>query len=125
MVMLLHHLIGTSVAECLENASRAMAEAFRVLKPKGKLIIVESCVPWWFYRFERLVFPLATKLIGRFMEHPATLQFPPAVIAGLLEKHAVSVEVTRIPSGTWVLQYGVKWPSRLTPVGVYRFVAYK
>ncbi|HZL66869.1 MAG TPA: class I SAM-dependent methyltransferase [Candidatus Limnocylindrales bacterium] len=42
--MLIHHLVGKTVDECKTNVSRAIAEAFRVLKPGGKLIILESCV---------------------------------------------------------------------------------
>jgi SAM-dependent methyltransferase len=125
MAMLLHHLIGNSVSECWENVGRAVAEAFRVLQPGGKLIIVESCVPAWFFGVEKFVFPLAAKLIGRLGSHPATLQFPAAMIADLLGKHAAGIEVMRIPKGRWVLQYGVKYPSALTPVVPYRFVTHK
>jgi SAM-dependent methyltransferase len=125
MVMLIHHLIGHSVSECWENVNRAVDEAFRVLKPAGKLIVMESCVPRWFYGFEKLVFPVATKLIGRYSSHPATLQFPPAMIADLLGRHGAKVEVLRVPKGRWVLQYGIQYPSALTPVDPYRFVTYK
>jgi SAM-dependent methyltransferase len=125
MVMLIHHLIGNSVSECWENVSRAVDEAFRVLKPGGKLIIMESCVPRWFYRFESMVFPVATKLINRLSSHPATLQFPPAMIADLLGKYGAKVDVVRIPKGRWVLQYGIQYPSALTPVTPYRFITYK
>jgi ubiquinone/menaquinone biosynthesis C-methylase UbiE len=125
MSMLLHHLIGNSIDKSWSNVSRAVAEAFRVLQPGGKLVIVESCVPRWFYRFEKVIFPLAGKIISRFFEHPATLQFPSEMIADLLRKFTVNVESTPIPLGRWVLQYGVKYPSALTPVQPYRFVAHK
>jgi SAM-dependent methyltransferase len=125
MVMLIHHLIGHSVAESLLNAQRAVAEGLRVLSPGGKLIIVESCVPAWFYRFERMVFAPATKLIGRLLAHPATLQFTPATIASFIEDCGIKAEVSPIPLGRWVLQYGFRYPSALTPVAPYRFVARK
>jgi SAM-dependent methyltransferase len=123
MSMLIHHLIGKTLAECRSNASRAIGEAFRVLKPGGKLVIVESCVPSWFYSFERIVFPVASGLIGMCIEHPATLQFTPLYITKLIEEHGAEAEVIPIPRGRWLLQYGFKFPSALTPVQPYRFVA--
>ena len=82
-------------------------------------------MPKWFYGFEKVVFPLATKLIGRFLEHPPTLQYPPEMIFEFLKRHAAEVEVTPIPKGKWILQYGMKYPAALTPAVPYRFVAHK
>jgi ubiquinone/menaquinone biosynthesis C-methylase UbiE len=124
MVMLLHHLIGKSVSESLRNIERAISEAWRVLAPGGRLVIVESCVPEWFYVFERMIFPVATAIIARTIEHPPTLQFPEKQIAEIVARVTeVTPEVQRIRKGRWVIQYGYKWPSALTPVSVWRFVA--
>jgi SAM-dependent methyltransferase len=123
MSMLIHHLIGKTLAECRSNVSRAIGEALRVLKPGGRLVIVESCVPSWFYSFERIVFPAASKVIEMCIEHPATLQFTPLYIAKLLQEHGAEVEVIPIPRGRWLLQYGFKIPAALTPARPYRFVA--
>ncbi len=126
MVMLLHHLIGKTVHESLQNVKRAFQEAYRVLKPGGKLVIVESCIPDWFYRIEKLVFRVSVPLIGKFMEHPATLQYPAEDIALLIEEvTGRAPETTRIPVGKWVLQFGFKVPSAVTPVCPYLFVARK
>jgi len=125
MSMLIHHLVGTTVSKCRSNVSRAIAEAFRVLKPGGKLVVVESCVPGWFYGFENLVFPVASRLIPLCVPHPATLQFPPSFILGLIESHTSNVTLTPIPLGRWVIQYGFKYPSVLTPAAPFRFVAIK
>jgi ubiquinone/menaquinone biosynthesis C-methylase UbiE len=43
MVMLLHHLSGATWRESLANVHTAIAEATRVLRPGGRLLIVESC----------------------------------------------------------------------------------
>ncbi|HUS08241.1 MAG TPA: methyltransferase domain-containing protein [Bryobacteraceae bacterium] len=126
MVMLLHHLVGRSVAESWTNTQTALKEAMRVLRPGGKLILVESCVPRWFYTFERAVFPIANSVIHWFSEHPATLQYPAEQLASALSAMTpAEPEMCRIEKGRWVLQFGVKFPAALTPVYPYRFVLQK
>ncbi len=125
LVMLIHHLVGKTAKESLSNVRCAVQEAFRVLRPGGKLIVVESCVPPWFYLFEQAVFPIASALISAILSHPATLQYPASVITKITREYSPSVEVTRIPKGRWILQYGLKFPAGLTPANPYRFVVHK
>ena len=125
MVMLLHHLVGNTVKGSLANVDLALREGFRVLEPGGKLVLVESCIPSWFYGFERFIFPVASWIIDKTIQHPMTLQYPTKKIISMLEKHSTNIEVTKIPKGRWVLQYGFKYPSALTPINPYRFIAYK
>ena len=120
MVMLLHHLVGSSVAQCLANLERALQEAHRVLRSGGKLVIVESCVPSWFYQLERLVFRAAVPVINRFFIHPPAFQFTIGRIAGILEAlFGAKPDIAHIPKGKYVLQLGLKVPSVLTPVQPY------
>ena len=123
MNMLLHHLTGRDVASTHSNLEKAISEAARVLRPGGKMVIMESCVPHWFFSFEQVVYKASAKVIERVTEHPPTLQFPPDLIAGIVEKMFSNVSVKRIPRGAWVLQYGVMWPSALTPVQPHLFMA--
>ncbi len=125
MVMLLHHLVGKTAAESLSNVHVAIGEAIRVLMPGGKLIIVESCVPEWFYAFERAIFPLASKVINQILPHPMTIQYPIDLIAEIASADNPDIHVLRIPKGRWVLQYGYKFPSMLTPVNPYQLVISK
>jgi SAM-dependent methyltransferase len=126
MVMLLHHLFGETAAKSLQNVERALDEAVRVLRPGGKLIIVESCVPTWFYAFERAVFRSAAWVIHRTIAHPATLQYPAPLLAALMgARTRGDVGVTKIPVGKFLLQYGFRFPAALTPTRPYILTAAK
>jgi SAM-dependent methyltransferase len=126
MVMLLHHLVGNSVAQCAANLERAIAEAFRVLRPGGKLVIVESCVPLWFFRLEKLIFPFAVSVINRFLFHPPAFQYTVDIISGVICKlFGTNPTITAIPKDKYVLQFGFKVPARLTPVQPYLLTACK
>ena len=65
-VMLIHHLIGKNVESNLNNLYRCINESKKALSENGKLIIVESCVPKWFYFIEKVFFKSTSYLINRF-----------------------------------------------------------
>lgn len=125
MVMLIHHLIGKNVKSSIQNVKKTIAEAHRVLKPGGKMIITESCVPQWFYHFQKLVFPLTSRLVDKIFKHPATLQYSPSMLKEMLEEKFKKVEITKVPLGKWVIIYGLKVPSIITPVSATIFTASK
>jgi SAM-dependent methyltransferase len=124
---LYHHLVGDTPRALLGNVRRAIAEAERVLKPGGRLIVPEGCVPQWFYAFEKVAFrPLVglskTRLLGG---HPATLLMPHQLVASLVSEQLTLVKVERIPVGRWVSHFGRRWPAALTPARPYLIVAVK
>lgn len=126
MVMLLHHLVGKTVDQSRQNVHRAIAEAYRVLGLGGKFIIMESCVPNWFYRFEKLVFRPASSLIELFLKHPPTLQFPRSEILKMMGAAGfTNITSKSITKGKYVVQYGFKVPSFITPVQPVLFVGFK
>lgn len=122
MAMLLHHLVGKTANESLNNTLVAIREAMRVLMSGGKLIIAESCVPNWFYAFERAIFPLASQLINRITSHPMTIRYPVGIIANIISPNILDIKILCIPKGKWIMQYGLKFPSILTPVNPYPLV---
>ncbi len=126
MVMLIHHLVGTSVFDCIENIKRAISEAYRVLSPGGKLVIMESCVPEWFYKFEKVVYKPASFLIEKLINHPPTLQYPSAFLVSLIDEAGFeNISSNNIPLGKYILQFGIKCPTWVTPVQPVLFSAIK
>jgi SAM-dependent methyltransferase len=126
MAMLFHHLSGERHTAVADNAGRALDEAHRVLRPGGRLIVVESCVPRWFHRFEQMAYPALRAVAGMsFLKHPPVLQLPSAHVAGLIEARFGSVRTRRIPTGALLLQFGHRWPTALTPARPWCFVAEK
>jgi SAM-dependent methyltransferase len=125
MVMLLHHLTGASWQESWANAAKALAEGWRVLKPGGRLLIVESCIPEWFFTIEKPTFWILSRLLKSALSHPITFQFPVRMIADALRGTSRFVEVISIPKGKHVLQLGIKVPSFITPAQVYAIEAKK
>jgi SAM-dependent methyltransferase len=122
-----HHLVGERPADSLQNTRRAIAEAERVVKPGGRLIVAESCVPSWFYGIERLAYrPLRglarTPLMGG---HPATLQLTRPMLEEAIAERFEIQRSYRIPLGRWITQFGHRWPTALTPVRAYMVVAIK
>jgi SAM-dependent methyltransferase len=125
--LLYHHLVGTRPDDLIQNVKRAVAEATRVLRPGGRLVIAESCVPRWFYRFERATFrPLValarTPLLGG---HPAVLQLDFGLLQELVASRLRIERAYRIPIGRWTTQFGQRWPSALTPARAVIVVARK
>jgi SAM-dependent methyltransferase len=124
MVMLMHHLVGRTVADCLSNVEQALSEAHRVLRPGGKLVVMESCVPAWFFAFEKMVFRPASVVIEKTMKHPPTLQYPVDVMLRMIEQAGfgnASSDVVAL--GKYVLQYNIRVPSWATPVQPVLFTA--
>ncbi len=122
----IHHLVGESADDVDANTVRALAEATRVLRPGGRLVVVESCVPKWFHRFERRAFGALRRLsTSRWMHHPPTLQLPSDRIAEIMRARLRDVRVERIAAGWVLLQFGVRWPTILTPARPWAFVATK
>jgi SAM-dependent methyltransferase len=119
-----HHVTGRNVEQNHRNLDQGLRELHRCLAPAGKVVIIESTVGRIFYQLERALFrpALALKRGG----HPVTFQFTPRHIIGSAEKAGLAVEeLTYVPTGSYVLQLGYKWPSALTPVKPIKLILRK
>ena len=125
-VMLLHHLVGKNVKENLKNLNQCIAESRKTLLDDGKLIIVESCVPYWFYLIEMALFKPTSYIINKFIKHPPAFQFTKNKILEILKNNNFKdIKVKKIKQGKFILQYGFKFPTYLTPVETIIFEANK
>jgi SAM-dependent methyltransferase len=125
--LLYHHLVGTRARDSVVNIRSAIAEAARVLRPGGRLIVAESCVPQFVYGVEKVLFkPLVaiakTRLLGG---HPAVLQLPFSLLRELIAERLEIERAYRVPAGRWITQFGRRWPTALTPARAVIIVARK
>jgi SAM-dependent methyltransferase len=125
--LLYHHLVGAAPEALIRNVRRAIGEAERVLRPGGRLIVAESCVPRWFYRVETILFKslralAQTPILGG---HPAVLQLPFRLLVELIGERFEIERAYRIPPGRWITQFGRRWPTVLTPARAFMVVGRK
>ena len=122
---LLHHLAEKSFAVTRQRTQQAIREAYRALKPGGRLVLIESCLPAPWEWAERLLFPVFRRVVAR-MGHPIVFQWNWNQLAGFARDVGFEkVELTRVSLGKWIIQLGRRWPTALTPVRVYKIVAHK
>jgi SAM-dependent methyltransferase len=117
----IHHIPGTSPKEAVTNIRKVMLNCRNHLADGGRVILVESTVPWWFYAFEKLVFkPLYG--VWKF-PHPLVLQHTAdRLLKSAQEAGLRSVDYAFIPKGRWLLQFGIRFPGALTPARLVKLV---
>ena len=124
MQNLLHHIVGKSVNESKKLLTKVLTESYRVLRHGGRLLIIESTVPNWFFLIETIVFSLFCRLNP--LKHPPTFQYTQEYIKKIAETRGFSLlEYVNIPKGKYVIQFGFKFPSILTPVRIVKLLFLK
>lgn len=122
---LIHHLAEANFAITRRRVQVSIQETFRVLKPGGKLVILESCLPKLWEVAERMVFP-AFRLFLERIHHPMVFQWNWNTLARFVRGAGfIDVGLTRVRLGRWGIQLGRRWPTALSPTRAYKIVAYK
>lgn len=125
MQMLVHHLAGQNYNETRKRTQQAFSEARRVLKFGGRIVVVESTLSSHWELLERLAFPLFKRFLS-WIGHPLVFQWTQEGIAAELHRAGFcNCSLEAIPLGRWIVQLGIKWPTALTPLKLYRFEAIK
>lgn len=124
LAMVIHHLTGPDARSTVANVEQAIRECTRVLKPGGKLVVADAFVPGWFFRLETLAFPLL-RLAPRAVGHPPAMQHTLKRTGSLMARGLAGVRSRRIPTGAFLLIYGLPVPVLLTPTRPALIVGHK
>ena len=122
--MLIHHLPGSSPTQAVNNIDLLFEHCRNHLTDSGKLIIIESTVPAWFYAFEKVAFSILNPIWS--FPHPLVIQHTPSVLLESAKRSNLRVkDYTVIPKGKWLLQFGLPFPGALTPIEPVKLVLTK
>lgn len=115
MQFLIHHLALEKHPATVANVERGLAEGCRVLRPGGKLLVMESFVPPPLECAERLLYPVTRRLL-RWVGQPMVFQFSPATFTKLLSRQAIAaIDMRTVSKGKYISQCGLKVPGWLSP----------
>lgn len=114
-----HHLAGHNFATTNHNVKQALMECMRILKPDGKLLIVESTVVSWFEKIERILYPVMQAFF-RLVKFDTVYQYSPQSLLKLVREMnlgtILSSQIVDVGSTIWLLRRKV--PTKLTPCTV-------
>lgn len=111
----IHHLAGQDFLTTQNNTIRAIHECMRILKPDGKLLIVESTVVPWFEKVERALYGIM-QLFFKLIHFDTVYQFSAPSLIALISSQNFNIKSTQmieIGKYMWLLKHKV--PNKITP----------
>ena len=114
----IHHLAGDTFSATRDNTIRALRECHRILRPGGKLLIVESTVSPWFEKIERALYPLMQAFF-KAIRFDAVYQWSaPSLIELVGSLRMGEIRSSQpIEMGRWMWLLKKKVPNKITPCG--------
>lgn len=112
----IHHLAVSTLSETHETVDRAIKECLRVLKPGGRLLIIESTVNRAFEIAERLLYPVMQAFF-KAVKFDTVYQYSARSLLKKLSALGLVVEHARIDVGPYIWIMGKKLPTFLMPCG--------
>lgn len=111
----LHHLAVKRLEDTHRNVDKAITECLRVLKPKGKLLIIESTVNSFFENIERL-FYYPMQLFFKLCEFDSVYQYSRKSLINRIRKLGLEITCSQnisLDKYTWIM--GKKVLTAITP----------
>lgn len=111
----IHHLAGLSKSKTDENVKKALSSCSRVLKPNGKILIIESVVVRPFEILELVVYPLM-QLFFKICKFDTVFQFSDKSLCKFVELLGYKITncaPVNLDKFVWLM--GRKVPTVLTP----------
>ena len=102
----LHHLAGETINKTNKNVITALESCMRVLKPDGKLLIVESTVLPFFEQMERICYPLM-QLFFKICNFGAVFQYSTPSLIKLIQYLDYNIVYSRaiaLDKYTWIMK---------------------
>lgn len=119
----IHHLAEKDYKTTRANCVRALNECVRVLRPGGRLLVLESTVRRWFERLE-IAFFKPMMAACDLLKFDRVFQYSPGSLAEIISEEVENVEpliggaMQDIGMGRHVVFLGRKCPAWLLPCGV-------